>query len=499
MIQNPLENIQRRPARERRVFPDPYYDETALKPANLEADRVLRDAAVQVYVARTIDSIEIRTIEKPEGVTALEVLRALPEDVVVRHHPLAGIEQALSAAGAGGALLAGAPEEVAVGAMRMVLRQRGLDFSEAILETRASITDLAVGHLTTLITATSNGQMVQPTTLAHYLTGQLGPLVRTSQRLQQSYARLNRSPIGAASGMSTAVPMRRERVAGLLGFDGLIDHTFDAIASADIEQELLAIVSAAAIETTRLVVDLTEWARDDVGTIAPGDEFVHHGSAQPQRRDPQALDHLRVRLARHASAAHGLTTILLGRSMLGSTATRFETFFRVEQEFAETIETYQLLSRVLGTLVVNRALTANRAHRGFATSSELADLLAVDCGLPRDQAYALAERIATEAMVLGLTGMTMDTKLVDKLALEVVGREVGIEPETLGKCLAVKRFVERREVVGGPAPAAVRDTIERESLSARRERSWITERRDAISEAERVLREHVHSQVTGGT
>jgi argininosuccinate lyase len=184
--------------------------------------------------------------------------------------------------------------------------------------------------------------------------------------------------------------------------------------------------------------------------------------------------------------------------MLGSTATRFETFFHVEQELAETIKTYQLFNRVLRTLVVNRALTANRAHRGFATSSELADLLAVDCELPRDQAYALAERIATEAMVLGLSGMTMDTKLVDKLALEVVGREVGIEPEMLGKCLAVKRFVERREVVGGPAPAAVRETIERESLSARRERSWISERRAAISDTERVLREHVDALLSEG-
>ena len=79
----------------------------------------------------------------------------------------------------------------------------------------------------------------------------------------------------------------------------------------------------------------------------------------------------------------------------------------------------------------NRALTANRAHKGFATSSELADLLAIDCELPRDQAYELAERIATEAMVLALGGMQLDTKLVDRLALEVIGREVGIEPETL--------------------------------------------------------------------
>ncbi len=498
MTQNPLDNIQRRPIRERRRFPDPFYDEITLKPVEREADRLLMDAATLVHVARTLDLIEIRTVERSVGVTAFRVLRSLPDDQSVRHQPLANIEHALSTAGAAGVLLASAPEEVAVASMRLVLRERLLDLSEAFLETREVITELALAHLTTVITATSNGQMVQPTTLAHYLTGQLGPLARGIKRLEEAYGRLNRSPIGAVSGMSTAVPMRRERVAGLLGFDGVIEHTFDAIASSDVEQELVSIVSASAVESSRMVADLTDWARDDVGTIAPSDEYVHHGSAQPQRRDPLVLDHLRIRLADHAASANGLVTSLLGHPMLGSTATRYATFLRVERELAEAIGTYRLLSDVLQNLVVNRALTANRAHRGFATSSELADLLAIDCELPRDQAYALAERIAAEAMVLNLSGMTMDTKLVDKLALEVVGREVGIEPETLGKCLAVKRFVERREAVGGPAPAAVRDIIDREKLLARRDRTWVSERREAIAQAERVLDELVDAQVAEG-
>src|SRR5690606_31821810 len=138
-------------------------------------------------------------------------------------------------------------------------------------------------------------------TLGHYLTGQLGPLVRTSKRLQDVWARLNRSPLGAVSGVSTAVPVRRERVSDLSGFDGLVENTFDALAASDVEFELVAIVASAAAESLRFIADLSQWARDDVGTIAPSEEFVHHGTAQPQRRDPQVLDHLRVRCSEHVA------------------------------------------------------------------------------------------------------------------------------------------------------------------------------------------------------
>ena len=489
-----MDSLKRRAPRERRTFPAPVYQSLVLEPFETTAEQLLTEAALQVHRARILDLIEVRSITTEDGTAALTALESVMAEPA-HHYPLDRIERALSAAAGGNALLGTAPEEIAAGAMRLVLRDRVLEYMQAVLDQRATVTDLALGHLTTAVTLTSNGQMVQPTTLGHYLTGQLGPLVRTTRRLQDVWARLNRSPLGAVSGVATAVPVRRERVSDLLGFDGLVENTFDALAASDVEFELVAIVASAAAESLRFIADLSQWARDDVGTIAPSEEFVHHGTAQPQRRDPQVLDHLRVRCSEHVAATQSLALKLSGHAMIPGMAARYETFFTVEAQLTAATETMRLLTVVLERLDVNRALTANRTHRGFATSSELADLLAVDCGLTRTEAYALGERIATEATILGLGGMTLDTKLVDKLALEVVGREVGIEPETLGKCLSPKRFVERREVVGGPAPSMVRDMIERETLSARRDASWLKERRDALGQAAEKLAAQVAERV----
>ena len=155
--------------------------------------------------------------------------------------------------------------------MRIVLRDRTLDFAESVLRLRGVIASLAMQHLTTLLLATSNGQVVQPTSLGHYLASHLGPLTRTSERIKGVYARLNQSPLGAVSGMATAVPVLRGRHSELLGFDGLIENTCDALASGDVFMELSNLVSTLAVELSRLVADLQFWARDDVGQNADGD------------------------------------------------------------------------------------------------------------------------------------------------------------------------------------------------------------------------------------
>ncbi len=496
MSQNPLENIKKRQAVERRVFPNPAYEALALKPLRDNLDAHLIQHTVTVQRARVVDLFEVRTIKRAEAAESLRALENPELDDLPGSLPLDALDRLLSGVANGQSLLASAPEEVLATAGRLALRETLLAYLDGALALRDALGKLALGHLTTAVTVTANGQMVQPTTLAHYLTAFLGPLQRTADRAQSIWERLNRSPLGAAAGVSTAITTRRDRQADLLAFEGPIENTLDALASLDVEFELISIVAGLSREAARLVTGLGDWARDDFGTIVPSEEFVHMGGAQPQRRDPLVLEVLGVRLADEQSAIASLPVHTLQRSTIPSRVAYGMMLARLISIMESATETLSLLAGVLTTLEVNRALTANRTHRGFATSSELADLLAVDGQLGRTDAYRLAERIAAEASIMALGGMTMDTKLVDKLALEVVGREIGIEPETLGKALAVKRFIERREVPGGPAPSSVREMLEREHFHRREDRAWLDERREALGAADARLREAVESIVS---
>lgn len=491
--QDPLARLRRTERREPRskpAFPDERYRTSLLEPLHQNAERTLADAVVDVYRAHAVLLAERRVVEPNVAATILGGLDSL--DAELTHgtlHPLAGIE-ALVVESAGSVIQLGTGrEEIALTAMRMILRERLLSFADALLRLRSAISSVALQHLTTILLATSNGQVVQPTSLGHYLTGQLGPLQRASQRTEEACARLNQSPMGAVSGMATAVPILRGRPASLLGFDGPIDSTFDALASGDVLAELAGIVAMLAVELSRLVADLLFWARDDVGTMAPSDAYVHGNVSQPQRRDPLVLDHLRSQLMSLAAVPGHLTLLLAGRQMLGGEAGAYEAYRLVDRQLIDVVAVLDVIGDVVTTSEVHRALFAHRSNRGFATSSELVDLLTIDFEIPRDEAVRVAERVVVEATEAGGEATTLKTEVIDGVALKLRGVEIGIEPEMLAKVLSPKRFIERRDHPGGPAPGSVRASLERETLTINRDRAWIRERREALAAADAELTE----------
>ena len=482
-----MQNIIRQEPRKSGRFPDSYYDEHILQSTHTQAQTTLYEALKDVYTAHIIDLIEVRAISHEDAAASLQALVDSEIASPQPEHALAGFERGIAERANSNVLLGRAREDTLATAGRIVLRADLLDFANVLLDQRDALRDTAANHLRTLIVATSGGQSVQPTTLGHYFSGRLGSLARTLSRIEQTYDRVNLSPLGAGSGMSTAMPIRRERTAELLGFDGIVESTFDALASSDVELEVVSVLTLVAIETRKLVLDLEYWARDDVGIITPGDEYIHRNDDQPQRRDPRVLNYLRMRLAEHIAALNSLGMIASSETILGDDTVRLNRLLKIHDQITSVVETYTLLTGVVRSLIVERALSANITNRGFSTASELADLFAIDHQLPRDQAYSLAETIVTEALTMNINAMALTTDFIDRIALREVGVELGIEPETLSRCLAPRRFVERRVATGGPAPAAVRATLDRDALGTERRRSWLDDRRVALDSARATL------------
>lgn len=492
-----MDNLKRRPAAPARpAFPDPVYSEMVLAPTSRRAWEALGTSVLEALSAHVVVLAEARVIPRERAGAVLAALADVPDEFPEGNleHWLAPLEDHLVERGASDALLGRAREELAATALRMRLRERVLALAVRTVTLREELARLARGHLTTLLIATSGQQAVQPTSLAHYLLAQIGPLERSSARLRELYGRVNRSPLGAVSGVGTALPLRRDRAAELLGFERVIENTFDALASTDVEREALGVIALQAGELLRLLGDLSYWARDDVGLITPGDEFVHRSGSQPQRRDPGVLQQLAVRFAEleRAQVRSGSPF-----GMLGDEPAHLELGLDVLHVYARAEAALELTSRVVAGLVVERAGSANRAQRGFPTASELADFFVVDHELPYERAFALAELIVAEATTLNMGAMQLTSEFVDRIALRELGVELGIEAETLSRCLAPRRFIERRGDIGGPSPAAVGESLDREALSVRREGTWIDERRAQLRAAQELLAERQAALRTG--
>lgn len=495
--QNPLKQLELRGDRkepaERPTFPQTDFERDVLRPSFDQHRTHLFMPSISVLRVHTLMLAEQHLINDAPAGRILTALRAIDtggpdvltyspdaEDVIRAMD--AFLEKAAWPDTASALRLARSHNDVNATVTHIWMRDTVLGILSDVLVLRERITETAWQHLTTLMPAHTHAQVAQPTTLAHYLSAVLAPLQRDTARLRSLFERVNRSPLGTAAFATSAINIRREQSAKLLGFDGLIENGFDAVAATDHFQEFVSTLEISAGGLSRFIQDLMHWVRTEVGAVQIGADFLQSSTLMPQKENPAVLEHIRALLAELHGASATVTALV--RSTPVGEAADFEIGIRrpLLRAADDYLTASRLLSAVIKTMHVNRPLLANRAGRYFSTTTDLVDLLAIDFQVPYHQAFAIVQQVIQAAVERGLDTTDLTSELIDEAALRVIGEEIGIEIETIHQCLSPRRFVERRSSLGGPAPGTVRAFLERERLARGRDNGWIVETRDRIDQ-----------------
>ncbi|NDG35309.1 MAG: argininosuccinate lyase, partial [Betaproteobacteria bacterium] len=91
-----------------------------------------------------------------------------------------------------------------------------------------ALLDQATSHLNTVMPGFTHLQVAQPVSFAHHMLAYVAMFYRDEDRLRDLRPRVNQLPLGAAALAGTSFPIDRQRVADLLGFEGLCDNSLDA-------------------------------------------------------------------------------------------------------------------------------------------------------------------------------------------------------------------------------------------------------------------------------
>jgi len=459
-------------------FPGRSYVDAVLSPIYESAKHELLDPMMAVHRAHLVMLVE-RGLVAPDS--ARKILAALDgidlaavaassyngryEDLFFYVEDLT-----LQAAGeeAGNLHIARSRNDMGVTMYRMVLRKYLLDAIEAALLLHGVLLRLAAEEADTVMLAHTHTQPAQPTTLGHWLTAAADVLARDIARLQAAYERANRSPMGAAALSTSGFPISRERVAELLGFDGLVENSYDAIAGADYVSEAAAAAELAALHTGRTVQDLLTWCTQEYGVLRVADPYVQTSSIMPQKRNPVSLEHSRALLSYAAGRAHTVLQMLHNTPFGDIVDTEDEMQPNLWAALGTLRQVFRLMANVLGTVQVNRDLLLERARASFANVTELADLLVREAGLPFRTAHTVVATMVKLAEARGLRDVRqVEPALVEEAALQVLGRPLGVPAEKLRLALDPVHFVAVRTVRGGVASQEVRRMVtEREAHHA---------------------------------
>lgn len=438
----------------------------------LQRQSVVDDAAANAML-RAVDSVQLGYREPDTTVWA--AAESLDDRV----------DAAVPSEIAGAGSLGRTRSETIHTALRMHLRERTARIATRSLHLRVVLHELAQAHVVTVMGGFADRKAAGPTTLAHFLGGVLGPIESTWKRLLSAIDALDRSPLGAGLLVGEVFSVDRSDVATLLGFSEAIENTLDATGSVEDLVEVLEAFSAQASVVNRFVNELLVWIRTDPTSFFIDERWEsvpepsHPGHAVSLRLEHLSYD------AQHAQVYARGAVDLLRSQPYGPISVNWDRISDSVNGVMNHIDA--LLDDAAGAvreaLIVNRAYLANRAGRLFSTASDVAAFLMETEQLSPATAQRIAGLAIARLKESNLEASQITPDYIDSAAVLVIGQELKVEMEPLGRYIAPRRYIERRGVLGSPQADRTREWLENVEAGIQRDDEEVQARRERWRQA----------------
>ncbi|MCX8191192.1 MAG: argininosuccinate lyase, partial [Nitrososphaerales archaeon] len=268
--------------------------------SSVSHDEPLVKPVIMINQAHMVMLIECGLIKYEYGIKCLEALESIPHDLKLDpkledvHMNIESFVIKKVGEEIGGQLNLGKSrnDQVAT-AIRMVLREYVLDITSNLIALCKTIIQRSMEHLETIIPGYTHLQHAQPVTLAHHLLAYCEALIRDGYRLRDAYNRVNISPMGSAALATTNLKIDRELTASLLGFEGLVVNSIDAVSTRDFAVEVISDLSLLMTDLSRMAEELILWSTYEFGIVEIPDEYASTSSIMPQKKNAVVAEMIR--------------------------------------------------------------------------------------------------------------------------------------------------------------------------------------------------------------
>jgi argininosuccinate lyase len=372
------------------------------------------------------------------------------------------------------------------------LRNQVLDFSDALNTTRAKVLAIAGKHVETFVPAYTNGVQAQPTSYAHYLLAYAASFERDAQRIHELYRRANLSAMGTGVLANSSWPLDRQRMATLLGFDGIIENSLDAgqVAPSDVSMEAAAIASSTAIRVGAILQDIHTQYHQTRPWLLLDEGSTYTSSAMPQKRNPGVI----MKAREEASNVVGIgQTVTLRAHNVTTGMTDYKAPAAELDFFPHAVRMLRDFDGVMDALTINGKRSLEELEDDWTTSMELAEALQMEHRVPFRVGHGFASSIVTYARANGLRPKQFPYAKAQELYAETIDkfklpdRTLPLSEKRFREVLSPELMVRTRVGTGGPQPDEVRRMIGAAQRRLAEDTAWMQARRDALAEADRRL------------
>ena len=334
--------------------------------------------------------------------------------------------------------------------LKLTLHAEAANFFDATTALMAALVDLAEAHADLPIPGYTHLQRAQPITVGHHALAYVEMLERDRDRLHDLIARMDSCPLGSAALAGCAFKIDRRALAKELGFTaGPTRNSLDAVSDRDHVLEFAFCCSTVMLHLSRLAEDYIFFASAEAGFAIFSDAVATGSSLMPQKKNPDAMELIRGKAGRTFGALQSLMVTMKGLPLAYNKDMQ-EDKEPLFDAINTTVACLTVAATAVSTLTFDAARCRAAASQGYLNATDLADLL-VQAGIPFRDAHERAGQAVRRALELGVEIEDLPDDEQRSLFPEIT--------MNLETALKVDKVLGRRKVIGGTAPARVRQQV----------------------------------------
>ncbi|MEM0075345.1 MAG: argininosuccinate lyase [Conexivisphaerales archaeon] len=366
-------------------------------------------------------------------------------------------------------------------ALRIRAREELLSVLDEVMNTIKIMLDRSEEFEDSPLPGYTHMQVAQPVTLSHFLLCYAEALIRGCQRVIDCYKRINISPMGAAALAGSIVPISRESVATLLGFDGIIQNSMDAVSSRDFLVELLSSYLMIQLDLSRISEDLIFYSSIEASYITIPDSYSSTSSIMPQKKNAVALEMVRAKTASIIGMFTAAVTTL--KSLPQSYNLDVQEINSLIWKSSQTVkDSLAMVAGVVAGISFNEEKALEGLKYGFAVATDIAESLSLTFDIPFRDAHHIVGGIASR-----LTKEYSEQSLIPMIESEAKNYGYKVEGSKLKNIMDIHALLVKKKTEGSPNPVHTRRMRNSMREAVQGIRKWMNDVQKSVRASEHLL------------
>ena len=335
--------------------------------------------------------------------------------------------------------------------MRLWVREAIDQIDRGLLGLQRAFLGRCEGDFDVILPGYTHLRRAQPVLAPHYWLAYCEKFQRDRQRLADCRRRTNVLSLGAAALAGTSLPIDREEVAQLLGFQEVAANSLDAASDRDFLLEFAFALAVIAGHLSTWAEEWILWSTAEFDLLRLPQAFCTGSSIMPQKVNPDVLELIRGKAARVAGNLQTLLVLVKGLPLAYNRDLQ-EDKPPVFDSFDTVMACLEVAAPLVAGAELNRSSVTERLDQGYLDATTLMEHL-IRRGTPQRTAHGIVGRLVRKAMDRGV-------RLSDLCMEDFREIDPGLD-EGVYHVLGVHKAVEAMQSYGSTGPDQVRRQIDR--------------------------------------